>query len=229
MGGMWPFLALIIDTSRAIEIVNSTLMNPGIFLTDPMPLPFVAKDEPGYNPKGEYWVGSTWINISLVAIKGLELYGFDREAQDLIVRTLNGIANSYFNWKEFPNTLWEAYAPEYPAPASHKVRYPDKLGTVRNDFGGWTCCLINLIIEDYMGIAVNAPENMITWKLKLNEDHGVRNLKFKDTITDLICHLHDNKIILDVTSNMKYKLRVIENKGIIKEFNIKTGDNSLTL
>jgi len=185
LSGMWPLIAGIVSEKRAGRIVRETLMNPRCFLTDPTPLPALARDEPGYNSRGEYWLGATWINLTLMVIRGLEAYGFKAEAIELAEHTLDAIARVYAEWDEHPRTLWECYAPEFPAPASHKEHSPDRLGSVRPEFGGWTCCLINLLLENVLGIRVNAPGNVIVWDMRLAEEHGVEGLRFGDVTTDL--------------------------------------------
>ncbi len=183
LSGMWPVLAGIVPPSRLNNIVDN-LMDPNIFNTSAIPLPCFAKDELGYNPKGEYWLGSVWINMSMVAIRSLKEQGFDKEAVELAVKTLNGMSKVYSSWSENPGTLWECYSPEYPAPASHKVK--TELGSVRKDFAGWTACLVNLLIENVLGIEVDAWERSLNWKINLNEEQGIENLKFGNITTSLL-------------------------------------------
>lgn len=222
LSGMWPVLAGIAPKERVALMVRDNLMDPRRFLTEPMPLPALARDEPGYNPRGAYWLGGVWINLSVMTIRGLEEYGYDREAGDLAARTLDGIARVFDGWKAKPGTLWECYAPEFPAPASHKV-HPE-LGSVRSDFGGFTDGLINLLLEDIMGIRVNAPANEITWSLHGQETLGLERLRFASTTTSLT---KEGASIL-VESDRPYELLVVS-AGRTSRFPVAAGANRFEL
>lgn len=205
MSGTWPLYAKIIQEEN-LDYVVAKMKDKNVFNTSPMPFPSVAKDEKGYNPKGEYWLGGVWINMSLIGIRGLEVNGYTDEARYFSAKTLDAIARTYLEWDNKPYTIWELYAPEYPAPSSHKRNHPEKLGTVRSDFKGWTGCLINIMIENYFGIKVNAPENAIDWNISNTENYEVSNLKFGDVVTDLS---FDKEGKITVNSNKNYTLRII--------------------
>ncbi|MBB5441187.1 hypothetical protein HDC92_004894 [Pedobacter sp. AK017] len=217
LSGMWPVLAGIVPRKNMPGIV-ANLLDVAKFSTSAMPLPTLAKDENGYNSKGEYWLGSVWINMSLITIRSLKANGYEKEAFDLAVKTLNGISRVYENWSPKPHTLWECYAPEFAAPASHKVK-PD-LGSVRSDFAGWTACLINLLIENVMGIEVSAVSNTISWNIALVEEHGIKKLRFGKVNTDL---LKKGRLIL-VRSNYSYTLKITI-RDQQKTFKVEPGNN----
>jgi hypothetical protein len=182
--GIWALIAGIARKDTA-DMVATTLMDPSIFYTSPMPLPALAKDEPGYNPHGEYWLGGVWINMVLVALRGLREYGYAGDAFDMSQRTLDGISAVFRHYDSFPGSLWECYAPEFAEPASHKNHSPGLGGGVREEFSGWTGCLINLIIEEILGFHINAPANVLVWDIRLNTDHGIDNLRFGGITTSL--------------------------------------------
>lgn len=209
LGGMWPFLAGLVPPEHARTVVRDTLLNQATFLTAPMPLPTLARDEPGYNPMGEYWRGSVWINMSLVTVRGLDRAGFRREATELAAATLDGIARAYREWEPAPETLWECYAPEYAAPASHKDAAPDRLGTVRSDFGGWTGCLVNLLIENVLGLRVDAPANKLIWEPRFRENYAIRNLRFGEVCADLEARFDDAGAVLTLRTHRPFTLEVL--------------------
>lgn len=144
-----------------------------------------------------------------------------------------GINPPLFAWAEwdyyFPRTLWECYAPQFLAPASHKERHPDKLGTVRHEFGGWTCCLINLLIESVMGLQVNAPQNALAWDLRLVDDHGVEKLRFGDVTTNLYVAARSDpgaRAEIKVHSDAPYTLRVtVEERAV--QYDVPEGESCL--
>jgi hypothetical protein len=220
--GMWPVLAGLVPKERLALIVKDNLMNPQRFLTEPMPLPTIAKDEIGYNPRGAYWLGGVWINMSLMTIRSLEENGYQKEAVELATRTLDGIAQVYQGWSAQPGTLWECYAPEYSAPASHK-RHPE-LGSVRSEFGGYTCGLINLLVENILGIQVNAPANEITWSWRIPGTFGIERLRFGATTTSL--RKEPGSIV--VQSDRPYQLIVVSG-DLVKRYQVEAGTNKFAL
>ena len=217
--GIWPLMAGLVDSVRTKRMVENLLDN-NKFNTSPMPLPTLARDEPGYNPKGEYWLGSVWINMSLITIRALRQNGYPDLATEFASRTLDGIYAVYRSWEDYPETLWECYSPEFNAPASHKKAYPEVLGTVRSEFGGWTGCLINLLIEEVLGISVNAPENTIYWGNQLKEDFELNNLKFGNITTSISVRREGQKMVVLIDSDKPYIFNI---NG--KEYNIL--DNEL--
>lgn len=223
ISGMWPVLTGYIPKENIKLIIERNLFNPQCFFTE-MPLPTIAKDEHGYNPKGEYWRGSVWINMSVMTIRGLDEQGFSEEAFELSQRTLNGMAKVYQGWAAEPNSIWECYAPEYPAPASHKDRGTSDLGTVRSEFAGWSCGLINLLIENIMGFHIDAPNNAIHWNIQLNEDFGIKRFAFGKTKTD-ICIM--DSVIL-VQAEIPYVL-LVNYHGKEYRYLVKAGSNKFVL
>jgi hypothetical protein len=152
-----------------------------------------------------------WINISYMIIDALDRHGFVAEAHDLASRTLDAIARTFYEWEESPRTLWETYAPEFVAPASHKVRRPDKLGGVRGEFAGWACCLINLLIETELGIRVDAPSNTLHWRIRTKPGTGVENLMFGNITASLRVESSDcesKRLRLSITTDAPFTLSV---------------------
>ncbi len=227
LSGIWPMAAGLVEHECAEELVKKTLLNSHCFMTDPMPLPTVAKDENGYNPLGEYWLGGVWINMSYLVIRTLYENGFQEEAFALAIKTLDGVYDTYEKFESFPQSLWECYAPEASGPASHKITAPDKLGGVREEFGGWACNIINILIENVLGFYVNAPENALVWDIKLFEEHGIRNLHFGSICTSLNIKFeeHTKEISeLIAKSNGEYRL-IVRHNGNKKEIKVKKGIN----
>jgi len=211
INAMWPLMAGIADENKALESVKNTLLNPECFNTHPMPLPTLAKDERAYNPLGEYWRGGVWINMSLMVIRALERYGFYDEAFDFASRTIDGIFRTYSEFDEFPNSLWECYAPEVVGPASHKFISPDRIGGVREEFCGWTCCLISILIENILGFKVNAPKNELDWRINLNKDHGIKKLRFGSVNADIFIKINklNKEAVIEIKTNADFNLNVI--------------------
>lgn len=59
---------------------------------------------------------------------------------------------------------------------------------VKPDFVGWTGIgPIAMLIENIIGIELNAPEKRIDWTIRLAEEHGLRQLAIPGGHVDLIC------------------------------------------
>jgi hypothetical protein len=69
----------------------------------PLPLPVVAHDDPGF--KMNLWRGATFVNMNYLVMRGLQKYGYAREAADLRDKTLAAVAG----WYGKTGCLWEYY------------------------------------------------------------------------------------------------------------------------
>lgn len=224
ISGMWSVLSGYVSQNRIKKMIKENLFNPQRFYTT-MPLPTIAKDENGYNPKGEYWRGSVWIPMSTMVIRGLDEQGFSKEAFMLSEKTMKGMTAVYDGWEAKPHSLWECYAPEYPAPASHKnTSKIEILGTVRSDFAGWCCGVINFLIENVMGFHVDAPNNIIHWNIRLDENYGIKRLVFGKTKTDI--QITDG--IISVDADAPYVL-LVNHLGKEYRYSVNKGNNKFKL
>lgn len=119
-----------------------------------------------YSPGGSYWRGSFWAPTSYQYIKGLSEYGYDKLAFEEALRHLTSVTDVYRETGD----LWENYSSEYLNRGSQS----------RGRFVGWTGCLtVGIIIEDIIGVRMNAPENVINWNMHLVEGYGIDNLYMK--------------------------------------------------
>jgi hypothetical protein len=229
--GFWPVFANLVEGTRIRRMLDENVLNPESFLTEPMPLPTIARDQPGYNPKGEYWKGGVWIPISYMVIDALDRHGFVREARDLATRTLDGMARTFYEWEACPHTLWEAYAPEVAAPASHKNLHRNEPGGVRGEFGGWACCLINLLIETELGLTVNAPANSLDWKIRTAAGTGIEDLRFANVTASLRIEKgppENKRLQLSIQTNASFMLN-IDYGGAEYQHHIEAGSQVIQL
>jgi putative isomerase len=88
---VWPLWVGIATPEQASRTL-AHVVDPKELGT-PWPLACAAANLPVYNPR-DYWRGPTWINLSWVAFRGLERYGFRREAAALREKTLDLIART---------------------------------------------------------------------------------------------------------------------------------------
>lgn len=95
--GFMPLFIHIVNRERAARMeklaADPTKFFPG--------MPTAAYDTPGFESHG-YWRGSTWLNTSYFALKGLEQYGYSKTAEAMRAELLENVARDR-------STIWEYY------------------------------------------------------------------------------------------------------------------------
>ena len=76
----------------------------------------VARDDPKF--KKDMWAGPTWANVNYLVVRGLQRYGFEKEAADLRAATLDTVAK----WYARTGCLYEFYDPDDQAPPAELAR-----------------------------------------------------------------------------------------------------------
>jgi glycogen debranching enzyme len=94
-----PLFAGSIPAERAAKLV--ALLASKDYATT-WPIPGVPPSAPGFKER-RYWEGPTWINMNWLTIRGLEKYGYEREANALRTKTLDLVAQ--FGSYEYFSTL----------------------------------------------------------------------------------------------------------------------------
>lgn len=210
----WPMLAEICSNEQANRLVEN-LKDPKAFWR-PFPFPTLSADHPDYNPKGHYWVGGVWAPTNYMIIKGLQKYGFQGFAAEASEKYLSGIYEVF----KRTGTVWENYAPESFNPGD----------IAKGDFVGWTGLgPISLLIENIMGIQLDALNNMIHWHLNRTDQHGIENLRFRDAVVSLIADERTSQTTLakiHITSNQPMKVKIY-NRGDVRIFEINVGNNDI--
>ena len=152
------------------------------------------------------------------ALKGLEKYGYYDEARDLSIKILNHMLRTYTEYE--PHTIWEAYAPEFSAPAT----VVEGNGDVRHDFCGWSALgPISLFIENVIGFhSVNAFDRVVEWRKpkEFKKTLGIKNLRFANVVTDVVAEGD----CCTVKSNNPYTLKI---NG--RTFDILAGEQTIFL
>lgn len=201
IASFWPMVAEVASADQAKRMIAEHLKNPKEFFRDHL-FPTLAEDDPVYDGRGHYWRGAVWAPTNFAVVKGIERYdrGFAYEAArnhiENMARVLSDFRPDAYDFKmpalTEPNIprngdgirqIWEAYAPDYPAPAT---RWDAKL-LVRQKFCGWSGLgPVALLIENVLGFDVDAPANTVTWRVNLSERHGIRRLKMGKNAIDLV-------------------------------------------
>ncbi len=209
VASFWPLIAGIASKEQAAALAKH-LSDPETFGGE-VPLVSLARNDGDYCPKGGYWRGGLWLPTAYMAIKGLSVYGYHKEAHEAATKILRHMLATY---KEFdPHTIWECYSPERHAPGT----VADDLELARPDFCGWSALgPISLYIEYVLGFCrVDAFEKTVEWRKpkELLGKIGIKNLRFGDLVTDIVANGND----CEVLSNGAYTLIINDRPFAIKE------------
>lgn len=175
----WPLLAGACDADQAAALA-AALADPDCFGGD-TPWPSVARDDPEFRPDGMYWRGGVWVPAAYMSARALADHGHPDLAHQASLTLIRQMART---WAEYePATIWEAYSPTRPAPATAK----DDRTVVRPDFCGWSALApIAMLIEHVLGLRVDALTRTVHYRPHLPGRHGIRNLRCGDTRLTLV-------------------------------------------
>ena len=201
IGCFWPLMAGVPNKQQASRLKDH-LMDTDTFYRK-IPFATLAATEKKFNPKGGYWRGSSWAPTTYQAIKGLQRYGFEKEAAAATEKYLHGMAHVF----EKTGTVWENYAPDFLERGNRSKR----------DFVGWSGCgPIALLFENVMGLRADAPNNRIVWRIRRTDRHGVERLRLGDTTLSLACAQRDSATApasVTLEADRKYEVEIVHPKG----------------
>ncbi len=208
IASFWPLLAGIADKKQADKLVMNLKDTAQFFRK--IPVATLSAKHKFYSSKGNYWRGSVWASTNYMVIRGLRNYHFEDFLYQLSYRYLKGV---YEVFKK-THTLWENYSPDYYSPGD----------IAKPDFVGWTGLVpISILIENILGIEVNAPENTITWFINRKDKHGIKNLYFGGNCVSLIANerqLEDEIPVIEVKTRSPFWL-IIKVKDYSKKYFIQ--------
>ena len=175
----WPMLAEIPSEAQARRMTEFALRPDK--LGGEVPWVTVSRDDPDFDANdGWYWRGSMWLPTAYMGIKALEKYGFQEAADTTAEKVLSWMLRTYCDYE--PHTIWECYSPTAPTPSSNHGK------RVRPDFCGWSALgPISLFIENVLGFHdIDASSRSVHWDIRHDCRHGLNNLTFGDTTTELL-------------------------------------------
>lgn len=194
--GFWPMIAGIPDKNQ-LDKITDHIVNPNEFWRKHV-IPSLSADDPKFSVAGDYWLGAVWAPWMIQTVKGLELNGYDKLAQDISINHVNNIYEVYQN----TGTIWENYSADLAKQGS----------PARGEFVGWTGGgPIQLLIENILGIRVDAPKDSLTWDINLTERNGIENFHFGDNIVSIVSDKRNSELSpanITVTTNNKFTLNV---------------------
>jgi hypothetical protein len=183
---------------KHVEGLVKHLNDPRSF-NRPHRVPTTAADEEAYHPEGYYWQGSVWAPTNHMIAKGLEANGEHKLAREIVQNHINN-QSIVFRDKE---TVYENYSPEYARPGQPWSR---------SDFVGWSADgPIAQLIEHYIGIKPDVPNNKVRWDLLTIEEVGLENLKLGDATLSLKASKReapDDPVELTLKTDQSYTLEL---------------------
>ncbi len=232
VGAYWTLLSGVCPEEN-LHSMLSHLRNPEEFYR-PHLVPTLAANQPEYDKKGHYWLGSVWAPTDYMVIKGLMNYGAIGLADTIAFNFLHQIADVYFNFKPLEDkiafeeryddgyhTLWECYSPEYDTPATRW----DNTFYSRQDFVGWTGLgPIAMLIENVLGFEINGRDNLIKWNIKRNDKHGLKNIQLRHQKVSLICEPSDRNLKINIKCEKPFRL-IITHTDKDYSYNIQSGES----
>ena len=204
----WALVSGVATPERAAALVKH-LEDPNSFGV-PNGVASLSKDDPNYNALGRYWLGGVWPPMQYMVAQGLRANGYRALARELAERHLNNMLE-VFETKQWGDTIWECYSPEFAMPST------DKVGCyARKDFVGWGGLgPIVMFVEDILGLDINAIEKRIDWQLSYDGKQGVTDLPFnggKVTLEAVVDATQMN-FKIKVTTDRPFRLRAIVPDG----------------
>ncbi len=170
LAGFWPMIAGIASPIQAGVLVES-MMDSSIFWqvlsgsSDARNL--------SYPPSERMGSGAVCPLDHYLLLRSLQSYGFQEPATKAAETFLDIMSAVYRS----TGTLWENYAVDPPAPGP----------SARADWVGAGIAPIALLIEQVIGIRVDAANHQITWYLHRTDEHGVENLTCGSANVSMLC------------------------------------------
>jgi hypothetical protein len=192
ISGFWPLLAGIPDQKTAQQLI-SHLKDSSEFKSFHL-FPSVAQDEADFNPRGFYWRGGVWGITDYMIIDALKLYGEHTFADLAAWNHVDNMGRIYLgSQSDLANvdsksdyfkvgTIWELYAPTELEPGTRW----DASTYGASDYIAYSGHgPIAMLIENILGLRVDAPDDQLTWNVRRADHHGIRRLRFGDNLLSI--------------------------------------------
>ena len=135
IGGAWAMLAEVVPPERAPRVL-ATLQDEKLF-NRPVPFPVLAANDKDYAPETGYWLGSNWPCTTYMALRGLKVLGYEKEARLFAKRYYNACLNLFLK----TGTIWENISPE---------QCLDKKANAGPDFTGWSALTPIAVYKEFV-------------------------------------------------------------------------------
>jgi glycogen debranching enzyme len=136
----------IVDADKAGRVARKLM---GSALSSGWGIRTLAARQDAYDPIG-YHVGSIWPHDNALIAHGLKLYGFDREAMQVIDQL--SLAGAFFPLARYPELFCGFSSDEVPLPVEYPVACRPQ---------AWAAAAPLLMIRSYGGIVADAPNGVL--------------------------------------------------------------------
>lgn len=165
LGCYWALLADLATPLRAVEMINHLSGFSGFRRKGG--ISSLSPAMKGYKPWGDNWAGGVSPAMTYMAVRALDRAGDSALAHEIALAHLEQVGRVHRETGAF----WDRYAPDFHAPGK---------GATRLDPGWAALGPVAMLVEHLLGVRVNVLAEEITWRLFLDEDHGIDNLPFGD-------------------------------------------------
>ena len=210
VAAFWAILAGVAGPDQVARLVDH-LRDPASFWRQ-HPFPTLAADQPAYRAHGEYWLGAAWAPTNYMIVKGLRQAGYAEFAREATLRHVEAIERI----ARTTGTVWENYRADEDLPGD----------PARPDFVGWTGCgPIALLIEEIIGVEVDAQEDTIRWNVAEEGPHGISRLPLGSSTIDLDI---DSGHTLAIRCDRRCTLEVTGRRGASR-WELEPGSHQVTI
>lgn len=205
IGCFWPLWAGVASQERA-KRATRVLLDREEFASD-VPFATLSAKHEKFDEWGGYWLGASWAPTTMMAVDGLQRSGSSLDAYSNALRYIEAIGDVFAQ----TGTIWENYAPRHLAfGGGERKAQPGQPS--KREFVGWSGLgPIAMLIEDVIGIEVDALERRVTWTLHRTDRVGVQGLQMGSTRFSLVARPREtlgDEAIIDVESGGEFELRL---------------------
>lgn len=194
LGSFWALLANVATRPRAIEMI--THLGEFRCFKRRWGLPAMAAGMKGFMSRGGSWAGAVVPPLVYMVVRALERVGEPAIAHEISRIHLEHLERVYRE----TGCFWERYAPDVAAPGDGSPQMEP----------GWSALgPIALLVEFLLGVRINVPGGEIIWRLFLDEDHGIRNLRFGEGMVNLDATFRKGKWTIEAKSTVPLDLVVM--------------------
>lgn len=175
LGTYWALMAGLPNPRQAVALRNH-LVEFSAFRRH-HGVPALAASEKGYKPRGDSTAGAVLPPLVYMLARALERAGDAALAHEIALRHVEQVAES---WQR-EGGFFERYAPDFPGAG---------IGAERTAPGWAALGPISLLVEFLLGIRLDRPGERLLWRLFLDEEHGIENLRFGTATLNLHATFH---------------------------------------
>ena len=185
-----------------------------------------ADVRPVHASRGSFWVGGSWPPTSMMVLRGLRNNGYHHFSHEVASDVLAWSIENGMQGRdpkqpiedvdlEGINVYAEYFNPQFERRRNRQGKAVYRLGqsgVKSGRFVGWSGApVVNSLLEEYIGILPNAPENRIEWNISELVQHGTENIHLGNANVDLMVAERqslEDPAVVTVTTDQPFTLTV---------------------